>query len=428
MSVISCIMYSYLNLVPYWRNNKIHNLGNTGPLGNLHAATAPLMTKFIDKTAYGGRNVRKEVYNTFEGDVLDMCCGTGFSTVPTVMRASTARRSVGIDTSPEMLRFAKLFNPDSDYKWGNAETFGDDREFDTVSIMFSFHEMPRDAYRNVIRNAIRVAREKVVIVDISSNYKPSRSMLSGEPYLADYLKQFDYDLVNTIVWKEETNTHFPIFHIPKWKKTNLVKGHVDMWEYTKPPKYSITDNMETYAADEAFARLVARAEEANIFTDRHKQRQLLIKERHWKALGGPKGKEKELANERRKRAWDYFMGGDDEFYNEKYIHPLRIAHEENEKNAETLDPEHAPEPAPDPDPDPDPGEAAVFIIDFTDSSALTLVDWDKIVAILFATSVGSFSAMFILVLNLIYDKSTGMVVAVTWIPVVLWLIYFGHIA
>ena len=64
MSVISCIMYSYLNLVPYWRNNKIHNLGNTGPLGNLHAATAPLMTKFIDKTAYGGRNVRKEVYNT----------------------------------------------------------------------------------------------------------------------------------------------------------------------------------------------------------------------------------------------------------------------------------------------------------------------------------------------------------------------------
>ena len=50
-----------------------------------------------------------------------------------------------------MLRFAGLFNPGSVYKWGNAETFGDDREFDTVPIMFSFHEMPRDAYRNVIR-------------------------------------------------------------------------------------------------------------------------------------------------------------------------------------------------------------------------------------------------------------------------------------
>ena len=476
MSIISCIMYSYLNLLPYWRNNKIHNLGNTGPLGNLHAATAPLMTKFIDKKAYGGRNVREEVYNTFEGDVLDMCCGTGFSTVPTVMRASTARRSVGIDTSPEMLRFAGLFNPDSAYKWGNAETFGDDEEFDTVSIMFSLHEMPRDAYRNVIRNAIRVARNRVVIVDISSDYKPSRRMLSGEPYLADYLKKFDYNIVNTVVWKEETNTHFPIFHIPKWNKTNLVKGHVDMWEYTKPPKYSITDC--PLWAD-------------NIYTDRHKQRQLLIRERRWKALERPKGEEKELANERRKRAWDYFMGGDDpadtvfepqylqknvelyrlrngiklsthatanyireekaanlrkamtqvdmlvggydEFYNEKYIHPLRIAREENEKNAETLDLEHAPEPAPDPDPDPDPdpGEAAVFIIDFTDSSALTLVDWDKIVAILFATSVGSLSALFILVLNFIYDKSTGMVVAVTWMfPLAFchWLIYIGHIA
>ena len=422
-------MYSYLNLVPYWRNNKIHNLGNTGPLGNLHAATAPLMTKFIDKTAYGGRNVRKEVYKTFEGDVLDMCCGTGFSTVPTVMRASTARRSVGIDTSPEMLRFARLFNPGSGYKWGNAETFGDDREFDTVSIMFSFHEMPCDAYRNVIRNAIRVARKKVVIVDISSDYKPSRSMLSGEPYLADYLKKFDYNIVNTIVWKEETNTHFPIFHIPKWNKTNLVKGHVDMWEYTKPPKYSITNNMETYAVDWDDCKDIRTYSVDNIYTDRHKQRQLLIRERHWKALEGPKGKEKELANERRKRAWDYFMGGGDEFYNEKYIHPLRIAREENEKNAETLDPEHAPEPAP--DPDPDPGEAAVFIIDFTDSSALTLVDWDKIVAILFATSVGSLSALFILVLNFIYDKSTGMVVAVTWMfPLAFcyWLIYFGHIA
>jgi hypothetical protein len=118
------------------------------------------------------------------------------------------------------------------------------------------------------------------------------------------------------------------------------------------------------------------------------------------------------------------MGGDDEFYNEKYIHPLRIAREENEKNAETLDPE--PEHAP--DPDPDPGEAAVFIIDFTDSSALTLVDWDKIVAILFATSVGSFSAMFILVLSLIYDKSPWVVVVLCWEVVVLWLIYFGHIA
>ena len=170
MSIISCIIYSYMNLVPYWSNKNIQNLGNTGVLGNLHAMTAPMMTKFID--IKGDRNVREEVYNGLDGSVLDMCCGTGFSTKP---------GSVGIDTSLEMLRFSKIFNPGSDYTYGNAETFGSNEEFDTVSIIFSFHEMPRSAHINIIRNAIRVARKKVVIVDISQEYKPSTAMLSGEP-------------------------------------------------------------------------------------------------------------------------------------------------------------------------------------------------------------------------------------------------------
>ena len=230
MSIISSIIYSYMNLVPYWSNKNIHNLGNTGALGNLHALTAPFMTKFIDRAAYGGRNIREEVYNSLDGSVLDMCCGTGFSTKP---------GCVGIDTSLEMLRFSKIFNPGSDYRYGNAETFGSNEEFDTVSIMFSFHEMPRDAHRNIIRNAIRVARKKVVLVDISKDYKPTTAMLSGEPYLLDYLDSFQKTMDN-IVWKEETDASFPIFHIPRWNKTTLVDKHVDMWEYNKPSKYSIT--------------------------------------------------------------------------------------------------------------------------------------------------------------------------------------------
>jgi SAM-dependent methyltransferase len=238
--MISCIIYSYMNLVPYWRNKNIHNLGNTGALGNLHAVTAPFMTKFIDRAAYGGRNIREEVYNSLDGSVLDMCCGTGFSTKP---------GCVGIDTSLEMLRFSKLFNPGSDYSYGNAETFGSNEEFDTVSIMFSFHEMPRDAHRNIIRNAIRVARKKVVLVDISQDYKPTTAMLSGEPYLLDYLDTFQTTIDN-IIWKEETNTAFPIFHLPRWNKTILVDKHVDMWEYNKPSKYSMTtDNVNQIHLD-----------------------------------------------------------------------------------------------------------------------------------------------------------------------------------
>jgi len=207
--------------VPYWNNRNIHNLGNTGALGNLHAMTAPIMTKFIDRAAYGGRNIREEVYNTFEGDVLDMCCGTGFSTKP---------GSTGIDTSLEMLRFSKIFNPGSEYLYGNAERFGKDDEFDVVSIMFAFHEMPTSAHQKIIRNAIRVARKKVVVVDISKDYKPSRGMLAGEPYLLNYLDNFEKTI-------ERTPFEYPLYYKTRNKldgvnKTTLVENHVDMWEYT----------------------------------------------------------------------------------------------------------------------------------------------------------------------------------------------------
>ena len=150
-----------------------------------------------------------------------MCCGTGFSTKP---------GNTGIDTSLEMLRFSKIFNPGSEYTYGNAETYGKDDEFDVVSIMFAFHEMPTSAHEKIIRNAIRVARKKVVVVDISKDYNPTKAMLHGEPYLLNYLDKFE----DTI---ERTPFKYPLYYKTRSKldgvnKTNLVKGHVDMWEYT----------------------------------------------------------------------------------------------------------------------------------------------------------------------------------------------------
>ena len=35
------------------------------------------------------------------------------------------------------------------------------------------------AQQNVIQNAISIAKEKVIFVDISPNYKPNKLMLSG---------------------------------------------------------------------------------------------------------------------------------------------------------------------------------------------------------------------------------------------------------
>ena len=191
-------------LTPYWYNSNIHNMGNTGILGNIHAASSPFITKFIDYKAYNGRNIRKEIYDTFEGNILDLCCGTGFSTKP---------GHTGIDTSLEMLRLTNVFNPGSKYLFGNAENYGKSKEFDTVSCMFAFHEMPKEGHLKVIRNALHVAKKEVVIVDISTDYEPSDLMLTGEPYMNDYLKNVD----NTL-------------HNYGFSKKTFIKNHIDVWK------------------------------------------------------------------------------------------------------------------------------------------------------------------------------------------------------
>jgi hypothetical protein len=45
----------------YWSDRRIHTFGNTGFLGALHAAMAPLSTKVIDMVAYDGQDVRSLV-------------------------------------------------------------------------------------------------------------------------------------------------------------------------------------------------------------------------------------------------------------------------------------------------------------------------------------------------------------------------------
>lgn len=197
-------LFSFNN---YWYHPKIHNLGNTGVLGNIHALASPVITKFIDENAYYGLDIRKQVFDNVDGSVLDLCCGTGFSTKP---------GNTGIDTSLPMLRCANLFNPGSNYIFGNAETFGDANSYDIVTCMFAFHEIPEEGQINIINNAIRIARKKIIFVDISTNYKPSKLMLSGEPYVIDYINNID-----------------SLFDRYSFHKENLIKGHVDMWTYTK---------------------------------------------------------------------------------------------------------------------------------------------------------------------------------------------------
>ena len=76
----------------------------------------------------------------------------------------------------------------------NAETWGDDDCADVVTVMFALPEAPREGRRAILANALRLAKRNVLVVDIAPHYTPSPAMLSGEPYVIDYLKCIDDDI------------------------------------------------------------------------------------------------------------------------------------------------------------------------------------------------------------------------------------------
>jgi ubiquinone/menaquinone biosynthesis C-methylase UbiE len=186
----------------YYYDRRIHNFGNIGLGGQLHSLVAPYATKLIDDKCYNSVNIRQAIlskynqdfYNNYERlpKLIDLCCGTG---------SSTATNQLGIDTSLPMLRAATLSAATlsaatlstakakattTQFIKGNAENYGQPQEFDTATLMFAFHEMPNYAHHKIIKNAKKITKHDILIVDISPNYNPSKLMLSGEPYLLNY--------------------------------------------------------------------------------------------------------------------------------------------------------------------------------------------------------------------------------------------------
>lgn len=157
----------------YWFNPLIHTFGNTGIFGGLHAAVAPLFTKVIDISAYDGKPVREAIARDLarlvrkpNARVADLCCGVGISTRAVQAAFPDAEAVVGVDTSPEMIEFARMIRAQetiftrfarvlggvfeigsravkditkrfpTTYKIGNAERTGLEGEsFDLVTIM-----------------------------------------------------------------------------------------------------------------------------------------------------------------------------------------------------------------------------------------------------------------------------------------------------
>lgn len=200
-------------------NPNIHNLGNTGFSGAIHAEFAPLSISLIDIRAYNGRNIRQEIIDKLENKksnseptnkILDLCCGVGISTA-----------QYGIDTSPQMINKAKRKYPNKKFIVENSENFWKSNhldfftEIDIITCMFAFHEMPEYAHEKIINNSLRLASKEVVIVDLCPEYKSSKLMRDGEPYLLDYQKTIENTMDNY-----------------SFQRSDYIPNHVTMWKYS----------------------------------------------------------------------------------------------------------------------------------------------------------------------------------------------------
>jgi len=215
----------------YWDDPRIHNFGNAGWRGLLHAMVVPAFTHLIDRFAYSGVDVRKDIHNDIipqTAHVVDLCCGVGFSSSSATFAKRLAhvlgvrrfeRNVIGVDTSEQMLTVARIRRPEVSFRCGNAESWGEDGCCDVATVMYAMHEMPQGARQRVLSNALRLARQSVLVVDIWPGFEPTPMMLSGEPYVLDYLSHIESDVEATYdadVWRLE--------------RVDLVDEHVTMWK------------------------------------------------------------------------------------------------------------------------------------------------------------------------------------------------------
>jgi len=191
----------------YWFHPKIHTFGNTGFLGAIHAALAPLVTKLIDFSAFFGENVRITIakglrQNIGKANVLDLCFCIGMSTRALQGAFQDAAVILGVDTSKEMIAMAELLSSDLEPATflvdksknafnescsqhvliGNAlETNLPPELFDSVTIIYCF-EVPHDG-RYHLKEACHLLADSctLAVMDNITNYEPCSLMLAGEP-------------------------------------------------------------------------------------------------------------------------------------------------------------------------------------------------------------------------------------------------------
>jgi ubiquinone/menaquinone biosynthesis C-methylase UbiE len=133
--------------------------------------------------------------------LLDVACGTG-RTLHQLAQAHPALRLYGIDLSPAYIRQArKLLDDLAEVALAveNAEALPyADATFDIATSVYLFHELPRNARRNVLREMFRVVRPGgLVVIEDSAQLSESAELATAlrsfpgefhEPFYNDYLE------------------------------------------------------------------------------------------------------------------------------------------------------------------------------------------------------------------------------------------------
>jgi len=129
-------------------------------------------------------------------EILDLCTGTGEIAIRCARRGA---RVTAVDLTPSMFIRAARKARGLPVRFAGMDARRlafEDGSFDAVLLSFALHDMPRKVRGEVLREAARVAREAVVILDydVPKRGPWRRLVLAGlglfeTPYLADFAKQ-----------------------------------------------------------------------------------------------------------------------------------------------------------------------------------------------------------------------------------------------
>ncbi|MFL6192771.1 MAG: class I SAM-dependent methyltransferase [Thermoanaerobaculia bacterium] len=129
-------------------------------------------------------------------EILDLCTGTGEIALRCARRGA---RVTAVDLTPSMFLRARRKARRLPVRFTGMDARHlafPDGSFDAVLLSFALHDMPRRVRVEVLREAARVAREKVVILDYDPPLRqPWRRLVLGglglfeTPYLASFARE-----------------------------------------------------------------------------------------------------------------------------------------------------------------------------------------------------------------------------------------------